>query len=113
MAALGPKRSKASEQPALPMLASRRKLPAVTVPNWSRLLTTEAVPAGTDGPKCTPLTVTSSSGEGKAPEPAPPSLSDEGCGGGKQAEKVAATRNVAPSDRRRMRLANLSSKLVP
>src|SRR5215475_12850259 len=82
MAALDPKRSKASEQPALPMLASRRKLPAVTLPNWSRLLTIAAEPAGTDGPKCTPLTVTSSVGEVKPP--APPSLPPgdaDGCGG--------------------------------
>src|SRR4051794_10373039 len=75
MAAPGPKRSKESVQPALPMLASRRKAPAVTVPNWSRLLTIEAVPAGTDGPKCTPLTVTSSVGDEKPT--APPSLLDE------------------------------------
>src|SRR3954463_3424705 len=106
MPALGPKRSKASVQPALPMLASRRKLPAVTLPNWSRLLTIDAVPAGTDGPKWWPLMVTSSVGELKGTAP-PPSVPDEDCGG-KQAEKVSAASSVTPDEMRPMQPRRLA-----
>src|SRR6266542_1565349 len=105
MAAFPPKRSKASVQPAVPMLASSRKLPAVTLPKLSRLLMIDALPAGTDGPKCTLLTVTSSVGELNGT--APPSLL-LGVGGGKQAEKVAATSSVELIDERRMRHGTLS-----